>query len=56
MFILISRLLLYPEGSGLGQSVSCFVCISCEIVVLSRQKLYVDMVVGISWLHSCLCV
>ena len=31
-----------------GFSVDCF--------VLSRQNLYVGMVVCISWLHSCLCV
>ena len=28
----------------------------CDCFVLTRQKLYVGMVVYISWLHSCLCV
>ena len=56
LFILRSRLLVYSAGSGVnrvhvvlsGFSINCF--------VLSRQKLYVGMVVCISWLHSCLCV
>ena len=50
LFILRSRLLLYFAGSGVNrvQVRGCF--------VLSRQKLYVGMVVCISLLHSCLCV
>ena len=43
LFIFRSRLFLYCAGSG-------------DCLVLSRQKLYVGMVVCISWLHSCLCV
>ena len=39
LLILRFRLLLYSAGSGFS-------------VVLSRQKLYVDMVVCISWLNS----
>ena len=46
LFILRSRLLLYSTGAGVNR----------VQVVLSRQKLYVGMVVCISWLHSCLCV
>ena len=48
LLILRSRLLLYSATVWSEQSASCF--------VLSRQKLYVCMVVYVSWLHSCLCV
>ena len=44
LFIVRSRLLIYSSGVNRVQ------------VVLSRQKLYVGMVVCISWLHSYLCV
>ena len=52
--ILRSRLLVYSAGSGVnrvhvvlsGFSMFCFV----------QEKLYVGMVVYISWLHSCMCV
>ena len=40
------RLLVYSAGSGVNR----------VQVVLFGQKLYVGMVVYISWLHSCLCV
>ena len=46
LFIVRSRLLVYSAGSGVNR----------VQVVLSRQKLYVGMVVCISWLHSYLCV
>ena len=46
LFILRSRLLLYSVGSGVNR----------VLVVLSRQKPFVGMVVSISWLHSFLCV
>ena len=49
LFIVRSRLLVYSAGLFCLNLVSgCF--------VLSRQKLYVGMVVCISWLHSYLCV
>ena len=47
LFILMSRLLLYSAWSAVNTSTSCFVCILCEFV-LSRQKLYVGMVVCIT--------
>ena len=72
LFILRSRLLAYSAGSGMNRMqvvlsgfrmrLFCFVqaktvCGSgCIYVVLSRQTLYVGLVVCISWLHSCLCV
>ena len=46
LFIVMSRLLVYSAGSGVNR----------VQVVLSRQKLYVGMVVCISWPHSYLCV
>ena len=49
LFILSSRLLLYYAGSVLSG-------FSVRWVFFSRQKLYVGMVVCISWLYSCLCV
>ena len=46
LFIVRSSLLVYSTGSGVNR----------VQVVLSRQKLYVGMVVCISWLQSYLCV
>ena len=43
-----SRLFVYSAGSGVNRVHVVF--------VLSRQNLYVGMVVCISWLHSYLCV
>ena len=43
LFIFRSRLLLYSAGSGVNR----------VQVVLSRQKLYVGMVICISLQHSC---
>ena len=56
LFIVRSRLLVYSAGSGVNrvQVVCLDLVIGC--FVLSRQKLYVGMVVCISWLHSYLCV
>ena len=56
LFIVKSRLLVYSAGSGVNR-----VQVVCRDLVrgcfvLSRQKLYVGMVVCISWLHSYLCV
>ena len=53
LFILRSRLLLYSAGSGVNR---VQVVVSGDCYALSRQKLYVGMVVCISLLHSCLCV
>ena len=51
LFILRSRLLLYSAGSGENR-----VQIVLSGSSVSRQKLYVCMVVCISWLHLCFCV
>ena len=56
LFILRSRLLLYSAGSGVNRVKVVLSGFSVKLFVLSRQKLYVCMVVCISWLHSCLCV
>ena len=57
LFIVRSRLLVYSAGSGVNR---VQVVLSLDLVrgcfVLSRQKLYVSMVVCISWLHSHLCM
>ena len=53
LFILRSRLLLYSAGSGVNRVQGD---LSGFIVRLFLSKLYVCMVVCISWLHSCLCV
>ena len=50
-----SRLLLYSAASGVNR-VQVLSGFSVRLIFLSRQKLYVGMVVCISWLHSCLCV
>ena len=46
LFMFRSRLLLYSAGSGVNR----------VQVVFVQAKLYVGMVVCISWLHSFLCV
>ena len=51
-----SRLLLYSAGSGVNRVHAVLTGFSMNCFVLSRQKLYVGMVVCISGLHSCLCV
>ena len=65
LFIFSSRLLLYSAWFGVnrvqvvlsGFSVRLF-CLDLvsDCFVFARQKLYLGMVVCISWLHSCLCV
>ena len=58
LFIFRSRLLVYSAGSGVNrvQVVLSGFSVRLFCFVLSRQKLYVGMVVCISWLHSWLCV
>ena len=57
LFIVRSRLLVYPAGSGVNRVKVVLSGISKRLFfVLSRQKLYVGMVVCISWPHSDLCV
>ena len=56
LFILRSRLLLYSAGFGVNRVQVVLSGFSVRLFCLSRQKLYVCMVVCISWLHSCLCV
>ena len=56
LFIVRSRLLVYPAGSGVNRVQVDLSGISKRFFVLCRQKLYVGMVVCISWLHSDLCV
>ena len=56
LFIFRSRLLLYSSGSGVNRVQVVLSGFSVRLFVLSRQSLYVGMVVCISFLHSCLCV
>ena len=58
LFIFRSRLLLYSAGYGVNrvQVVLSEFSVRLFCFVLSRQQLYVGMVVCIYWLHSCLCV
>ena len=57
LFIVRSRLLIYSAGSGVNRVQVVLSGFSKgRVVFLSRQKLYVGMVVSISWLHSYLCV
>ena len=55
LFVFRSRLLLYSVGSGVNRVQVVLFGFSVSFV-LSRQQLYVGIVVCISWLHSCLCV
>ena len=50
LFIIRSRLLVYSAGSGVNRVLFCLDLVR-GCFVLSRQKLYVGMVVYISWLH-----
>ena len=50
------RLLLYYAESGVNRVLFVLSGFSVRWLCLSRQKLYVGIVVCISWLHSCLCV
>ena len=54
LFILRSRLLLYSTWSGVNRVQ--VVLSGFRLFFLSRQTLYVRIVVCISWLHSCVCV
>ena len=56
LFIVRSRLPVYSAGSGVNRVQVVFLDLVRGCFVLSRQKLYVDMVVCISWLLSYLCV
>ena len=56
LFIVMSRLLVYSAGSGVNRLQVVCLDLVRGCFVLSRQKLYVCMVVCISWMHSYLCV
>ena len=56
LFILMYKLPLYSAGSGVNSVQVLLSGFSVRLFVLSRQKLYVGMVVCISWLHSFICV
>ena len=56
LFIVRSRLLVYSAGSGVRECKLFCLDLVRGYFVLSLQKLYVGMVVCISWLHSYLCV
>ena len=53
LFIVRSRLLVYSAEPGVNRVQVVLSGFSMRLFVLSRQKLYVCMVVCISWLHSC---
>ena len=56
LFIFRSILLLYSTGSGVNRVQVVLSVFSVRLFCLVQAKLYVGMVVCISWLHSCLCV
>ena len=56
LFIVRSRLLVYSAGSGVNRVQDVLSGFSKRLFCFVQQKLYVGMVVCISWLHSCLCV
>ena len=56
LFILRSRLLLYSTRAGLNRVQVVCLHLVRDCFVLSRQKLYVCMVICFSWLHLRLCV
>ena len=57
LFIVRSRWLVYSAGSGVNRVQVVLSGFSKMLFCfLSRQKLYVGMVVCISWLHSYVCV
>ena len=56
LFIVRSRLLVYSAGSGVNRVQVVLSGYSKRLFCLSRQNLYVRMVVCISWLLSYLCV
>ena len=55
LFIVRSRLLVYSAGSGVNR-VQVVLSGYSKRLFCSGKKLYVGMVVCISWLHSYLCV
>ena len=55
LFIVRPRLLVHSAGSGVNR-VQVVLSGFSKSFFLSRHKLYVGMVVCISWLHSYLCV
>ena len=56
LFILRFRLLLYSSGSGVNREQVVLSGFSVRLFCFVREKLYVGMVVCISWVHSCVCV
>ena len=56
LFILSSRLLLYSAGSGVNRVQVVLSGFSVRLFCFVQEKMYVCVVVCISWLHSCLCV
>ena len=56
LFILMSRFLLYSAGSEVNRVQVVLSGFSVKLFCFVHAKLYVGMVVCISWLHSCLCV
>ena len=53
LFILRSRLLVYSAGSGVNRVQVVLSGFSMRLFCFVQAKLYVGMVVCISWLHSC---
>ena len=56
LFIFRSRLLLYTAGSEVNRVQIVLSGFSVRLFCFVQTKMYVGMVVCISWLHSCLCV
>ena len=56
LFIVRSRLLIYTAESGVNRVQVVLSCFSMRLFCIVQAKLYVAMVVCISWLHSCLYV
>ena len=54
LFILRYILLVYFTWSGVNRVQVILSGFSVRLLLLGQPKLYVCMVVGISWLHSCL--
>ena len=56
LFMFRSRLLLYSAGYGLNIVQVVLSGVSVRLCCFVKAKLYVGMLVCISWLHSCVCV
>ena len=56
LFIVRSRLFVYSAGSGVNRVHVVLSGVSKRLYCFVQEKLYVGMVVCISWLHSYLCV